>query len=116
VSAIQNAIGLDGRTINAWTISQIGSGGRAYASSVIPFAGPWSPTTYYAAVWVAKSVGPPAFPALAFSPVTGVGHFVQMDEIIGAIASSQTSGNFGVNVSGNFYSDLGELARHVYIY
>ena len=96
VSAIQNAIGLDGHTI--------------------PFAGPGSPTTYYAAVWVAKSVGPPAFPALAFSPLTGVGHFVQIDEVAGAIASSQTSGNFGVNVSGNFYSDLGELARHVYIY
>ncbi len=103
VSAIQNAIGLDGHTINAWTISQIGSGGRAYAFSVIPFAGPGSPTTYYAAVWVAKSVGPPAFPALAFSPLTGVGHFVQIDEATGAIASSQTSGNFGVNVSGNFY-------------
>jgi hypothetical protein len=98
VSAIQNAIGLDGHTINAWTISQIGSGGRAYAFTVIPFAGPGSPTTYYAAVWVAKSVGPPAFPALAFSPVT-----VQIDEVTGAIASSQTSGNFGVNVSGNFY-------------
>jgi len=50
-----------------------------------------------------KIVGPPAFPALAFSPVTGVGHFVQIDEVTGVIASSHTSGNFGVNVSGNFY-------------
>jgi hypothetical protein len=98
VSVIQNAIGLDGHTINAWTISQIGSGGR-------------SPTTFYAAVRVAKSVGPPAFPALAF-----IGHFVHIDEVTGAIASSQTSGNFGVNVSGKFLPDLGELARHVYIY
>jgi hypothetical protein len=102
-SVIQNAIGLDGHTINTWTMSQIGSGGRAYAFTLIPFAGPGSPATYYAAVWVAKNAGPPAFPALAFSPLNGDGHFVQIDEVTGAFASSQTPGNFGVNVSGNFY-------------
>ncbi|MGH6846769.1 MAG: hypothetical protein ACREC0_04805 [Methylocella sp.] len=112
MSVIQIAIGLDGHAIGAWTVSKIGSGGLTSAFTVISFAGPGSPTTYYVAVWVAKIAGAPAFPVLAFSALTGDGHFVQINEVTGATASSQTSGNFDVNVSGNFC----ELARHVYIY
>ena len=109
-SVIQNTIGLDGHIINAWTISQTGSGGWAYAFTLIPFAGPGSRATYYAAVWVAKSA-----PALAFSQLNGEGHFVPIDEVTCAFASSQTPGNFGVNVSGNL-CQICETFRHAHIY
>lgn len=76
-SVIQNTIVLDGHIINAWTISQTGSGGWAYAFTLIHFAGPRSPATYYAAVWVAKSAGPHAFPAPHSAGLTAKGILCQ---------------------------------------
>ncbi|MGI8568048.1 MAG: hypothetical protein ACR2KT_02660 [Methylocella sp.] len=99
VSAIQNAIGIDGVTVNAWTVAQVASGIPKLVLT-IPQAG--TGTTWYASVYV-QAIGalPAAYPGLTFSSDNQsdggpIGFSVVLNELIGAATSSAASGNFGV--------------------